>query len=136
MRIEIPMLPPASSSPNAREHWAGKYQDARVYHDAVFYQCVNARNLGYLEGMSFPFLKAKLKLTFVFKDHRRRDRDNLITRFKPGQDSIVDSGLILDDDADHLETGDIVILVDPEQAPLTIIELDEHKGKNETLQKM
>ena len=58
-------------------------------------------------------------------NHRRRDRDNLLASFKPGLDGIVDSALILDDDAEHLEIGKVDILVDPERAPLTIIELDK-----------
>jgi len=127
MRIEVSQLPPGSSSPNWRGHWGGKYKDSRVYHAAVFYCCVDARNRGYLEGMSFPFIKARLNLPFVFAEQRRRDRDNCLASFKPGLDAIVDAGLLLDDDAKHLEIGKVDILVDPERAPLTIIDLDEIK---------
>jgi len=94
-----------------------------VYHGAVFYCCVDARNRGYRE--SFPFVKAKLNLTFVFAEQRRRDRDNLLARFKPGQDAIVDAGLLLDDDAKHLEIGEVDIVVDAGLAPLTVIDLKE-----------
>jgi len=127
MRIEVTQLPPVSSSPNWRGHWGGKYKDSKVYHGAVFYCCVDARNRGYREGMSFPFTKARLNLTFVFAEHRRRDRDNLLATFKPGLDAIVDAELLLDDDAEHLQIGNVDILVDPGRAPLTIIELDEIK---------
>ncbi|GAJ23689.1 unnamed protein product, partial [marine sediment metagenome] len=44
MRIEVTQLPPVSSSPNWRGHWGDKYKDSKVYHDAVFYCCVDARN--------------------------------------------------------------------------------------------
>ncbi len=125
MRIEVTQLPPVTSSPNWRGHWGEKYKDSKVYHDAVFYCCVDARNRGYREGMSFPFTKARLKLTFVFAEQRRRDEDNLLARFKPGLDAIVGAGLLMDDDAEHLEIGKVDILVDPGRAPLTIIELDE-----------
>ena len=91
----------------------------------MFYCSVDARNRGYREGVSFPFTKARLNLTFVFPEHRRRDRDNCLSMFKPGLDGIVDAGLLLDDDAEHLEIGNVDILVDPERAPLTIIELEE-----------
>ncbi len=77
--------------------------------------------------MSFPFIKAQLNLTFVFPEQRRRDTDNLLTRFKPGLDAIVDAGLLLDDAAEYLEIGKVDILVDRERAPLTIIELDKIK---------
>ncbi|MBA7610212.1 hypothetical protein ES703_17418 [subsurface metagenome] len=98
-----------------------------MYHDAVFYCCVDARNRGYLEGMSFPFIKARLDLTFVFAEQRRRDRDNTLSRAKPCLDAIVHAGLLIDDDSEHLQIGKVDILVDPERAPLTIIELDEIK---------
>ena len=96
-----------------------------MYQSAVFYCCVDARNRGYLKGLSFPFTRAKLELTFVFPEWRRRDRDNLLARFKPGLDGIVQSGLVPDDDAEHLEIGEVDILVDPERTPLTIIELED-----------
>jgi len=127
MRVEVSQLPPVSSSPNWRGHWAPQRSEARVYHNAVFYCCVDARNRGYREGMEFPFTKARLNLTFVFPEQRRRDRDNLLARFKPGLDGIVDAGLILDDDAEHLEIGKVDILVDPGRAPLTVVEIDEIK---------
>ena len=125
MRIEVSQLPPAASSPNWRGHWGTRYREAGVYHNAVFYCCVDARNKGYLEGMSFPFIKARLNLTFVFAEQRRRDRDNCLARFKPGLDAIVDAGLLLDDDAEHLEIGKVDILVDPGRAPVTVIDLEE-----------
>jgi len=127
MRIEVPQLPPFSSSPNWRGFWPERHKAGKVYHGAVFYCCVDARNRGYLQGMSFPFIKARLDLTFVFPEQRRRDSDNLLARFKPGQDAIVDAGLVIDDDTEHLEIGKVDILVDPERAPLTVIELDEIK---------
>ncbi|MBA7681596.1 hypothetical protein ES703_89936 [subsurface metagenome] len=129
MRIEVTQLPPDSSSPNWRGHWAERYQDARVYRAAVFYECVDARNRAYLEGMSFPFVKARLKLTFVFAEQCRRDPDNFLARFKPGLDAVVDAGLCLDDDAEHLQILGVDILVDPALSPLTIIELEEVKGE-------
>jgi len=127
MRIEVTQLPPVEYSPNWRGHWAEKYEAGKVYHDAVFYCCVDARNRGVRGGMLFPLIWVVLNLTFVFPEHRRRDRDNLLASFKPGLDGIVASALILDDDAEHLEIGKVDILVDPERAPLTIIELDEIK---------
>ena len=107
MRIEITQLPPGECSPNWRGHWAPKYRVAKVYHNAVFYACIDARNRGFLEGKSFPMRYAWLNLTFVFSQARRRDKDNFLSRFKPGLDALVDSGLLQDDDSEHLEIGDI-----------------------------
>ena len=126
MRIEVTQLPPVSSSPNWRGHWRGKYKEARVYHDAVFYCCVDARNREEFGGMPLPlFTKARLNLTFVFAEQRRRDRDNCQASFKPGLDAIVDAGLLKDDAAEYLEIGKVDILVDPQRAPLTIIDIEE-----------
>ena len=125
MRIEVSQLPPVECSPNWRGHWAKKYQAGRVYQAAVFYSCADARNRALLqgEGTEFPFTKAKLDLTFVFPEQRRRDSDNLLASFKPGLDGIVASGLVMDDDAEHLEIGNVDILVNADRAPLTVIEI-------------
>lgn len=128
IRIEVNQLPPVSSSPNWRGHWTTQHKEAKVYHNALFYSCVDARNRGYSQGMSFPFIKARLDLTLVFPEYRRRDRDNCVSMFKPGLDAIVDAGLLLDDDAEHLEIGNLDIVVDKERAPLTIIELEAEGG--------
>lgn len=136
IRIEVTQLPPTSSSPNWRGHWSKRYQESRIYHDAVYYSCVEVRNRALigerLPLALLPFTRAKVNLTFFFTQSRRRDRDNLIARFKPGIDAIVDSGLVLDDDAEHLEIGQVDIVVDADQAPLTVIDierLEENSGK-------
>ena len=131
VRIEVPFLPPVEYSPNSRCSWAEKYKAGEVYHDAVYYCCVSARNRGYREGLSFPLVKAGLNLTVVFAELRLRDADNLLACFKPGLDAVVDSGLVLDDDVEHLEIGEVKVVVDPERAPLTIIELEEIKKLEE-----
>ncbi len=127
VRIEVPFLPPGEYSPNSRCSWAERHKAGKVYHDAVFYCCADARNREY--RISFPLAKAKLNLTVVFAELRLRDLDNLLARFKPGLDAVVDSGLVLDDDAEHLEIGQVEVVVDPERAPLTIIELEEKEVK-------
>jgi len=129
MRIEVTQLPPFSSSSNWRGFWAQRYKEASTYRDAVFYECVAARNRAYSHGEAFPYLKARLNLTFVFATYRHRDQDNLRTRFIPGQNAIVSAALICDDDSEHLILGDIQIVVDPDRAPLTIIELEEVKDE-------
>ncbi len=131
MRIEVPFLPPVEYSPNSRCSWAEKHKAGKVYHDAVFYCCVDARNRGNRKGLSFPLVKAKLNLTVVFAEQRLRDENNLLARFKPGLDAVVDSGLLLADDMEHLEIGQVDAIVSFKQAPLTIIELDEIKQLEE-----
>jgi len=128
MRIEVSQLPPASSSPNSRAHWTRRHRDAKIYQNAVFYECVDVRNK--LERAHWqpgfpPFEKARLTLTFVFPNYRKRDKDNLVSRFKSGQDALVQAQLVPDDTPEHLVMGSINIVIDRQQAPRTIIELEE-----------
>ena len=126
MKIEIEALPPEEWSPNWRGSPIERYRAGKMYQQMVFYSCVSARNLAMRQpGGWVPFQVARLDLTFVFREHRERDEDNLRARFKPGQDSLVQAGFIKTDTQRHLILGDINILVDPDRAPLTIIELEE-----------
>lgn len=128
MRIEVKQLPPTSSSPNWRGHWAQRYSDAKAYKAAVFYECVDAWNQEMIrDGQWVPFSRPRLDLTFVFPQKRVRDEDNMRSRFKPGQDALVAAHLIIDDNAARLIMGNINIEVDPNRAPLTIIELEEQE---------
>jgi hypothetical protein len=125
MTVIVHQLPPASSSPNARAFWAKRYKDnkgSRGYAGAVYYECVQVRNT---RANFEPFKRPVLQLTFVFRDHRKRDEDNLRTRFKSGQDAIVAAGLIEQDDMEHLVVNRPVVEVDPLRAPMTIIDLSE-----------
>ena len=125
MRIEVTQLPPVEYSPNWRGHWARRYRAGRVYQGAVYYSCVDARTRAQREGVLLPFTNAVINLCFIFPQYRHRDRDNLIGQFKPGLDAIVQAGLLLDDDAEHLQNGEVNIIVNRKRAPLTIIELKE-----------
>jgi len=127
MRIEVSQLPPLSSSPNWRGHWTERYKAAKIYQNAVFYECVNALNKlqrVYWQPGFPPFQKPRLDLTFVFPQYRKRDEDNLRARFKPGLDAIVQAGLLEGDSIEDLVTGKVFIEVNKERAPLTIIELE------------
>lgn len=125
MIIMVPFLPPATSSPNIHVHWSDRSPAAREFRDAVRLHCIDERNR---QRITAPLEKPVMNLTFIFKERRRRDKDNLRSRFKPGQDGIVDAELLVDDNPEHLITGEIEILVDKERAPLTIIELIELKN--------
>ena len=71
---------------------------------------------------------ARLDLTMVYAVERVRDRDNIISMFKPGLDAVVRAGLIAGDDSKRLHWGDVNIEVDRDRAPLTIIELKEEES--------
>lgn len=128
IRIEVNQLPPIQCSPNWRGHWAERYRAARVYQEAVFYEAVDVRNrlerLPWRPGFP-PFTKARLTLTFIFPEFQERDEDNLRARFKPGQDALVQAQLIPDDTPEHLVMGSLNIIISKEEAPKTIIDLEE-----------
>ncbi|MBA7683404.1 hypothetical protein ES703_91768 [subsurface metagenome] len=126
MRIEIPYVPPVEYSLNWRGAWPQRYQAGRVYGLAVFYICVDYRNR--LGNEFIQIQIARLDLTMVYAVERVRDRDNIISMFKPGLDAVVRAGLIAGDDSKRLHWGDVNIEVDRDRAPLTIIELKEEES--------
>jgi hypothetical protein len=130
--IHVSQLPPASSSPNARVHWSVRYRDAEIYKKAVYYECVQLRNnieagLEDNEDSFQPIYRARVDLTFVFKVKRKRDPDNLLARFKPGLDAIVNAGLLSGDSSDRVSFGVPKIVVDQARAPETVIVLTEKR---------
>jgi hypothetical protein len=53
---------------------------------------------------SGPWETATLQAMFFFSVNRRRDGVNHNQMLKPAQDGVVDAGLIVDDDHEHLTT--------------------------------
>lgn len=92
--IDLP-FPPAALSPNKREKWE-KIVAIKAYRNAVGQLAKSVRNQA---PALFP-LKApvQMRVVFMLSDRRRRDADNLIARFKAGQDGLVDAGILADDD--------------------------------------
>ncbi len=122
IRIEVPMLPPASASPNSRAHWFGRLTDNRVYNTHVRYSVLDTFGV---DNVPIAEAKRRLDLTFIFPTERRRDEDNMRARFKAGLDALVASGLLIDDNPRFLETGFLLMIVDKDRAPMTIIELED-----------
>jgi hypothetical protein len=53
---------------------------------------------------SGPWARATVRATFYHRQARRRDDVNHLAMLKPAYDGVVDSGLLVDDDAEHLTT--------------------------------
>ena len=97
LHIEIPGLPPRELSPNARVHWAKKAKATAEYRESVGWEAMRAKGYKiYWRALD----KAKVDITFVVPDQRRRDKTNLAASFKAGLDGLVDAGIIKDDSAD------------------------------------
>ena len=66
-----------------------------------------------------PMPKANLRLTYIFRDHRRRDMDNFVALGKYIVDGLVSAGVVEDDEVTHLNILPPKLLVDKERAPMT-----------------
>tara|TARA_R100001086_G_scaffold23425_3_gene11124 strand:+ start:773 stop:1126 length:354 start_codon:yes stop_codon:yes gene_type:complete len=96
MRLELGHLPARDLSPNKRLHYMALYQAKREAKD-------EAMALVLQQGRpKTPYGKAHVTITWIAKDKRRRDTDNLFASMKPYIDGLVDSGLLTDDDAMHV----------------------------------
>ena len=82
--IVIPGLPPKECSPNFRGHWAERYRAGETYKSLVYYLVRSAVG----PKPRKPPDAVKVVVTFQVADNRKRDQDNLIARWKPGQDAL------------------------------------------------
>lgn len=81
---------------NQRIHWAEKNRHTRCIRESVGWQAKTlALNLGVREHIT-------VSCHYATGDRRRRDTDNLVPSFKPAIDGLVDAGLIVDDDPQHV----------------------------------
>lgn len=93
-------LPPAVLSPNSKvASWGGRFLQAAATRKqrclarvAVESECIETA----------PWPKVVLKATFFWKQKRRRDPNNAMGALKAAEDGIVDAGLVVDDDYEHM----------------------------------
>ena len=51
---------------------------------------------------TLPWLNVTIGATFFYPNKRRRDQDNAMGSLKAAYDGIVDAGLVIDDDYEHM----------------------------------
>ena len=96
MRIELGHLPDRSLNPNKRLHFMAIYAAKRDAKDEAIALVLE-------QGRpDIPYETAPLTNTWVAKDKRRRDVDNLFASMKGYIDGLVEAELIVDDDAMHV----------------------------------
>ena len=96
MRIELGQLPDSDLNPNKRLRWGKLAKAKREAKD-------EAMALVLEQGRpATPYAKAHITITWVAKDKRRRDTDNLFASMKSYLDGLVHVGLLRDDDAMHV----------------------------------
>tara|TARA_R100000687_G_C6324018_1_gene106380 strand:- start:2 stop:358 length:357 start_codon:yes stop_codon:yes gene_type:complete len=96
MRIELGHLPDPDLNPNKRLHWS---ELSRAKREAKELAMVLVLEQG---RPSTPYDQAHITITWVAKDKRRRDIDNLFAAMKAYIDGLVHVGLIADDSAMHV----------------------------------
>ena len=93
MRIDLGHLPDSDLNPNRRLHYMNLYRAKAIAKD-------EAIALVLQQGRpATPYEKAHITITWVAKDKRRRDIDNLFASMKAYIDGLVAAGLIADDSA-------------------------------------
>ena len=89
--MTLPSLPSRQLSPNARVHYMQLHKaKMQALHDTVLL----AKSIG---APDKPFSKAHVSITFVAKDKRRRDMDNLFASLKPTIDALTVARVVEDD---------------------------------------
>ena len=96
MRIELGHLPDSNLNPN---RFKNRFQLASAKKQAKEDSFALVMSQGKPDR---PFQKAHITITWVAKDKRRRDTDNLLASMKAYIDGLVTAGLIVDDSADHV----------------------------------
>ena len=94
MRIELGRLPDPDLSPNKRLHHMTVY---RAKAAAKMYAIALVMAQG--GKPDHPYERAHITITWIAKDKRKRDIDNLFAAMKPSIDGLVHVGLLRDDDA-------------------------------------
>ena len=96
MTVNLGHLPDPALNPNKRLHYMELYRAKDAAKQA-------AAALVLAQGKPpRPYQKAHITITWVAKDKRRRDVDNLFASCKAYLDGLVAVGLLADDDAMHV----------------------------------
>jgi crossover junction endodeoxyribonuclease RusA len=118
VRFELMHLPDRDLSPNKRLHWRRLARAKQAAKREMMWIV--------LEGGKprSPYERAHITITYVAKDDRRRDLDNMFASSKSYLDALVASGVIVDDSASNV-TYTIRYEVHKGERENTIFEVDE-----------
>lgn len=78
-----------------------------------------------------PWSKVSVNAVFYHKTKRKRDSDNAMGSLKAAYDGIVDSGLAIDDDREHMVRMEPVFLIDEKhpRVELTVLNISKLEMK-------
>ena len=115
-KIELDHLPDPRLSPNARLHYMLLYKAKREAKEKAF---AIAKKVGVPDK---PYHKSHITITWVAKDKRRRDADNLLASSKGYIDGIVAAKVIEDDSVFNVSYS---LYYEVGDKARTIIEIEE-----------
>ena len=115
-KIELDHLPDPRLSPNARLHYMLLYKAKREAKEKAF---AIAKKVGVPDK---PYHRVHITITYVSKDKRRRDMDNLLASTKPTIDGIVLAKVIEDDSVFNVSYS---LYYEVGDKARTIIEIEE-----------
>jgi Holliday junction resolvase RusA-like endonuclease len=128
LTITIPGLPPVALRGNnwtatSGQRWARR-RAAVDWGTAAHYAIIDARNRSGCPKSWQKLERVRIVVTFVFKDNRRIDMDNLEGQaMKPVWDAMTRCGLITDDRHQVIYERMYKAEVDPKRGPITIVEV-------------
>jgi Holliday junction resolvase RusA-like endonuclease len=124
VRIDLGHLPDSDLNPNRRLHYMNLYRAKAIAKD-------EAIALVLQQGRpATPYEKAHITITWIAKDKRRRDIDNLFASMKAYIDGLVAAGLIADDSAKAVS---YTLRYERGERDNTIIEVEEKGGCSKTV---
>ena len=88
-------LPCLALSPNGRVHWGAKQRATRQQRMAAWGLTLQA--IGRNDAPRWT--AATVKVTYFYKVHGTRDRDNALAKLKAAFDGMADAGLVVNDSA-------------------------------------
>lgn len=123
LKFQVPLPPRELSSNGSHGHWSKVSKARKQYRNEVFVETLAAQTYPrtYLE-------KARISLVFCTKGGRKvkryqpLDAANALSAFKAGIDGMVDSHMVPDDSAKHLELG--AILIDVTRGPFVEVTVE------------
>lgn len=115
IKIVVNDIPPSNNEYMGNSHNFNKYrQQKERWHWLIKAALCKA------ERPKKPLMKAIVKITYFFKDNRRRDLDNFSGKFL--LDPLVAEGIIVDDSFCYIKKLELEAFVDKEN-PRTVIEI-------------
>lgn len=119
--IRLPWpAPPASA--NDRDHWRVKARKVAEIREVSERE---ARTFGPHRPDLFPIRRIAVGLTYVPRDKRRRDPDNLVVPlFKALVDGIVDAGIVPDDTPEYV-IRTMPVIAEPDGDPRLLLVIRE-----------